>query len=112
MRNIPVDLSGFRLMVSEEPAMKMRRSENGDSAPVADRVTGEVLFQVALFMKQSGQRGEEIRVTLPGDPGEGFSEGVLVDLVSPSVSPYQFENGRGETVSGVSWRAEGVCLKG
>jgi hypothetical protein len=108
MRNIPVDLSGFRLMVSEEPAVKMKRNGKGEQEPVADTRTGAVLYLVAVFVKAPGQRGEEIRVTLPADPGEGFAEGSLIEFVSPTVSPYQFENERGEQVSGISWRAEGL----
>lgn len=108
MRNIPVDLREFRLMVSEEPAVKMRKNERGEQEPVADRETGALQYAVALFVKTTGQRGEEIRVTLTADPGEGFSEGTLVELVGAMVSPYQFTNDRGEAVSGVSWRAGGL----
>jgi hypothetical protein len=31
VRDIPIDFSGFRLRVSEEPAMKMRARERGGS---------------------------------------------------------------------------------
>lgn len=107
MRNIPVDLRAFRLMVSEEPAVKMRQNGSREQEPATDR-DGVIQYSVSLFMKTTGQRGEEIRVTLPADPGEGFEEGTSVELVGAAVSPYQFTNDRGETVAGVAWRAEGL----
>ena len=108
MRNIPVDLRAFRLMVSEEPAVKMRQNGRGEQEPVVDRASGVVQYAVALFVKTTGQRGEEIRVTLGTDPGEGFVEGTVVELVGATVSPYQFTNDRGEMVAGVAWRAENL----
>lgn len=108
MRNIPVDLREFRFMISEEPAVKMQKNRAGEQEPAVDRDTGAVLYVVPLFVKRDGQRGEEIKVTLPGDPGDGFDEGTRVELVAPTLSPYSFKNERGEDVSGVSWRAEGL----
>jgi hypothetical protein len=113
MRNIPVDLRAFRFMISEAPAVKMRSAwVNGvkEQEPVVDRDTGVVLYVVPLFVKRDGERGEEIKVTLPGDPGDGFDEGARVELVAPTLSPYSFKNDKGEEVSGVSWRAEGLKL--
>jgi hypothetical protein len=109
MRNIPVDLSGYRLMVSEDPEMKTRKVDGRDEV-VTDRDTGATKFTVALLVKTKGQKGEEIRVTLDSDPGEGFSEeeGTRVELIDPRVSPYSFKNDRGETVSGLAWGAAGM----
>jgi hypothetical protein len=61
-----------------------------------------------LFAKADGAKGEEIRVTLETDPGEGFEEGQLVELIGARVSPYSFKNGRGETVSGMAFAAAGL----
>lgn len=109
MKNIPVNLSGYRLTVSENPEMKMRKVDGRDEV-VTDRETGATKFTVALMVKAKGQKGEEIRVTLDTDPGEGFSEdeGTRVELIDARVSPYSFKNDRGETVSGVAFAAAGM----
>lgn len=107
LRNIPVNLSGFRLMVTEAPAMKMRKDDEGREVAVTDR-EGAAKFVVSLFAKAKGEKGEEIRVTLDADPGEGFEDGDLVELVDARVSPYSFKNDRGETVSGIAFSAAGL----
>ncbi|WP_181770339.1 hypothetical protein [Amycolatopsis pittospori] len=108
MRNIPVNLSGYRLTVSENVEMKMRK-EDGVEKVVTDG-DGNTKFTVALMVKAKGQKGEEIRVTLDTDPGDGFSEDEMtrVELIDPRVTPYSFKNDRGETVSGVAWGAAGM----
>lgn len=106
MRNIPVVLTGFRLMVTEEPSLKTREVD-GTSEIVTDR-DGASQYVVSVFAKSKGEKGEEIRVTLSTDPGEGFEDGTLVELVGATVSPYSFKNNRGETVSGLAWRALGL----
>jgi hypothetical protein len=75
---------------------------------VVNRFTGEVQWEVGVFVKRPGQTGEEIRVALPGDVGEGFEEGSVVELVQPTVSPYSFKNDKNETVAGVTFRAAGL----
>ncbi|WP_040926605.1 hypothetical protein [Saccharomonospora marina] len=107
MRNIPVNLGGFRLMVTEPPALKTRKDESGREVPVTDR-DGVTKFVVSVFAKARGERGEEIRVTLEADPGEGFEDGDLVELVDARLSPYSFKNAKGETVSGVAFSAGGL----
>ncbi|MER7116693.1 hypothetical protein ACWGRK_20575 [Saccharomonospora azurea] len=107
MRNIPVNLAGYRLMVTEPPAMKMRKDDAGREVVVTDR-EGATKFVVSLFAKTKGEKGEEIRVTLDADPGEGFDEGDLIELVDARVSPYSFKNDRGETVSGIAFSAAGL----
>jgi hypothetical protein len=108
MKNIPVNLMGYRLTVSEDPEMKVRK-ENGVEKVVTDR-DGVTKYTVALMVKAKGQKGEEIRVTLDCDPGEGFSEDDMtrVELIDPRVTPYSFQNDRGETISGVAWGAAGM----
>ncbi|MBP2339041.1 hypothetical protein JOF41_005219 [Saccharothrix coeruleofusca] len=95
LQDLPVLLNGYRLMITEAPAAKMREAEDGSVTPVVDRATGEVQYVVTLFAKpvpMEGRRagkGEEIRVNLPGDPGEGFEEGTYVELVNPVVNTYE-----------------------
>lgn len=107
MRNIPVDLSGYRLMVSDEPTMKTRRGKDGQPEPVTD-ANGVIQFVVSLFAKRKGEKGEEIKVTLSNEPGEGINEGDLVSLVDAQVNSYSFTNDRGETVSGIAFKASGL----
>ncbi|MFD7653371.1 hypothetical protein ACFV4N_05265 [Actinosynnema sp. NPDC059797] len=106
MRNIPVLLTAYRLMVVEEPALKMR--EKDGQTEVATDNDGASLFTVTLHVKAKGEKGEEIRVTLMSDPGDGFEYGDQVEMVDPTVSPYSFKNAKGETVSGLAWRAAGL----
>jgi hypothetical protein len=112
MRDIPVNLSGYRLMVTEAPAMKMRE-RNGATEPVTDR-QGVAQFVVSLFAKRRpgpdgfAGKGEEIRVTLTADPGEGFEEGAYVELIDPRVSPFSLTTEDGRTISGLSFRAAGL----
>jgi len=69
---------------------------------------------VSLFAKlRAGDgvrraKGEEIKVTLETDPGEVFEEGSYVQLVNLRVSPYSFLNDRGQTLSGLSFKATGL----
>ncbi|TLW92093.1 hypothetical protein FFT09_14525 [Saccharomonospora piscinae] len=107
MRNIPVNLAGYRLMVTEPPAMKTRKDESGRDVVVTDK-EGASKFVVSVFAKRKGDKGEELRVTLDADPGEGLDEGDLVELVQARVSPYSFKNSQGETVSGIAFSAAGV----
>ncbi|ACU35237.1 hypothetical protein [Actinosynnema mirum] len=106
MRNIPVLLTGYRLMVTEEPTLKTREVD-GTAEIVTDR-DGVNQYVVSLFAKTKGEKGEEIRVTLAADPGDSFEEGDMVELIDAMVSPYSFKNNRGETVSGLAWRAAGL----
>jgi hypothetical protein len=114
MQQIPVNLGGYKLTIVETPAMKTR-TVDGREEFVTDRRTGATMFEVSLFAKQrvteAGQKapkGEEIKVTLATDPGEGFEEDTRVELVGATVSPYSFKNDKGETVSGISFKALGL----
>lgn len=107
MRNIPINLGGYRLMITEPPTMKTRKGKDGADEIVTDD-DGVTKFVVALFAKVKGQKGEEIRVTLSTDPGESFDEGDLVELVGATVSPYSFKNDRGDTVAGIAFSAAGL----
>lgn len=113
MRDIPVNLNGFKLMVTEEPTTKTRETDDGRTEVVTDS-QGATRFVVSLFAKrrpsEPGERvgkGEEIKVTLSTDPGDGFEEGSYIELIDATVSPWEIrENGR--MSSGVSFKARGL----
>lgn len=112
LKNIPVDLSGFKLMVTEAPTLKMRENDKGEMEPATDRL-GVQQFVVSLFAKRKpvpggyAEKGEEIKVTLTADPGEGFEEGTYVELINATMSPWQSER-NGRFSSGISIRADGL----
>jgi hypothetical protein len=113
MRDIPVDLGGYKLMITEAPAMKMREKD-GQMAPVVDRRDGTTQFVVALFAKKLpgpdgfASKGEEIKVTLMTDPGPEFEEGTYVELISACLNAYSIETEDGRTLSGISFKAKGL----
>lgn len=114
MRNIPASLSGYKLMISEAPAMKMRENKDGEMVP-ATTFDGVQQFVVALFAKRrpgpDGKpvgKGEEIRVTLEVDPGEGFEEGMYVELIDATVSAWAMKDEQGNVRSGMSFKAAGL----
>jgi hypothetical protein len=113
LRNIPVVLESYRLMITEAPVMKMRKDDkSGEMVPATD-YQGVQQFVVALFAKPRPNadgyqgKGEEIRVTLSADPGDGFEEGMYVSLVSPTVSFWSNDAG-----SGLSFKAVGLAPQG
>lgn len=113
MRDIPVNLGGFKLMVTEPPTMKMTEKD-GTTVPVLDRNTKTPVFVVSLFAKRRPQeggyasKGEEIKVTLTADPGEGFEEGIYVELIDAVVNSYSLETEDGRILSGISFKAMGL----
>ncbi|TDD56592.1 hypothetical protein [Saccharopolyspora elongata] len=118
LMNIPVNMQGYKLMITEAPAMKMKENEKtGEMEPVTDRKTGAQQFVVSLFAKKRPQpgefagKGEEIKVTLTVDPGEGFEEGTYVQLVDATTSPWQNEK-NGRYSSGISFKADGLTPLG
>lgn len=117
MRDIPVVLDGYKLTVVEPPAPKMREDGNGGFVPVTNR-EGVTQFVVSLFAKlrpAHGQRvpkGEEIKVTLETDPGEGFPEDARVALINPRINAYQIDSPDGRSISGISYKAMGLAPAG
>ena len=107
MRNIPINLGGYRLMITESPTVKTREGKDGRDEVVTDN-EGVTKFVVSVFAKVKGQKGEEIKVTLSTDPGSDFEDGALVELVDATISPSAFKNDRGETVAGVAFSAGGL----
>jgi hypothetical protein len=116
MRDLPVILEQYKLTVVEPPAPKMREDDKGKQVVVTD-AEGATLFVVSLFAKlqvQRGERapkGEEIKVTLETDPGDGFPEDTRVKLINPRINAYQIEN-NGRVTSGISFKAAGLSPAG
>ncbi len=113
MRDIPVLLDGYRLTVVEPPEPKTRDDGTGRLVPVTDR-HGVTQFVVSLFAKQRvgpGERapkGEEIKVTLATDPGEGFEEDTRVELIDARLNAYQIDTEDGRSISGIAFKATGL----
>lgn len=108
LKNIPINLQGYKLMVTEAPQEKTREKDG-----VQEFVTnseGVQQFVVSLFAKRKvmpgeyAGKGEEIKVTLAADPGEGFEEGVYVQLIDAMVNHWENDNG-----SGLWFRASGMA---
>ncbi|MFE3179090.1 hypothetical protein ACFXPA_44430 [Amycolatopsis sp. NPDC059090] len=115
MQDIPFYSGGYKFMVTEAPVMKMREVK-GEMVPAVDKNTDLTEFVVMLFAKarkpgRNGRigKGEEIKVTLATDPGEGFDEGTYVELVNPVLNTWQTTNDEGRiTGSGLWFKAEGL----
>ncbi|MER5392441.1 hypothetical protein [Saccharopolyspora sp. NPDC002686] len=118
LRNIPVMLEGYRLMVLEEPEVKMRKNEKtGEFEPVTD-FEGAPQFVISVHAKPHKKadgtragKGDEIRVTLETEPQDEIPDGAIVEFINPRISHWENElNGR--TMSGLAWKATGVKLAG
>jgi hypothetical protein len=113
MRDLPVVLSGYKCTVVDPPRPKTRDDGSGGQVVVTDR-DGVTQFVVSLFLKQrvgAGERapkGEEIKVTLATDPGEGFEEDTRVELIDARLNAYQIETEDGRSISGISFKAMGL----
>lgn len=112
LRNIPVELSGHKVLVTEVPTVKTREDKNGQQQVVTDR-DGATQYVVALFVKPRPNgdgyagKGAEIKCTLETDPGDVVSEGDRIELINPRVSHWENEID-GRQMSGLAWRATGV----
>ena len=110
MRDIPVVLDGYKLTVVDPPAPKVR--EDGTAVTNRDGVTQFVVSLFAKLRTESGQRapkGEEIKVTLETDPGEGFDEDARVALIQPRINAYQIDSPDGRSISGIAFKAMGLA---
>ena len=112
LRNIPVELSGHKVLVTEAPTVKTREGKNGVAEVVTD-YSGATQYVVVLFVKprpnEQGRagKGAEIKCTLETDPGDAVSEGDLVELINPRISHWENEID-GRVMSGLAWRATGI----
>src|SRR5919107_2004547 len=113
MRDLPVLLSGYKLTIVDAPAPKTRDDGSGRQVVVTDR-DGVTQFVVSVFAKQRvgpGERapkGEEIKVTLATDPGEGFEEDTRVELIDARLNAYQIDTEDGRSISGIAFKAMGL----
>ena len=113
LRNIPVELSGHKVLVTERPTVKTWEDKDGQ-AVVATGNNDETLYVVVLFIKplpsENGRagKGAEIKCTLETDPGDEIDEGDRVELINPRVSHWERQMDDGRTMSGLAWRATGV----
>ena len=113
MKDLTVVLSNYRMRIVDPPTQKMRQLEGGAQMPVVDR-NGVAQFVVSVFAKQlvhagvMTPKGEEVKVTLEADPGQGFEEGMLIELINPRVSPYEIRTDDGRVISGLSFKALGL----
>jgi hypothetical protein len=116
LSDLPVLLDGYTLMVTESPVMKMRTNDEGQQVPVTDR-DNNPQYVVVLFAKPKPTpdgrkgRGEEIKVTLPEDPGDAFYEGSYVELINARVGSYAIpdkKDPRKIANAGLSFKASGL----
>ncbi len=114
MKNIPINLSGHVAKIVDEPTIKMREADDG-TMEAATGFDGTAQFVVSVFLKplprEAGKpagKGEEIKFTLPADPGEGFTEDTRVEFIDPTVSAFSFKSKDGREVSGISFKAAGL----
>ena len=116
MDNIAISLSEYSLRVTEPPTVKTRQLESGELEPVVNKA-GEVQFVVAVFAKprpvegQKQGKGYEIRVNLGADPGDGFAEGMVVELLNPRLNLYAIadrDNPRLLASAGLWFKADGL----
>ena len=113
IKDLPVELGGYRCTVVDPPCPKTRDDGKGNQVTVTDR-NGVVQFVVSLFVKQrvqTGERapkGEEIKVTLATDPGEGFDEDTRVELIDARLNAYQIDTEDGRSISGIAFKAMGL----
>ena len=111
MRDLSVNFMNYLLRVVDEPSPKQKRDGSG---PVVDR-NGAIQYAVSLFAKRiaaEGEwapKGEEIRVTLETDPGEGYQEGMRVELIDPRVNAWEIRDEEsGRVSSGLAFKALGL----
>jgi hypothetical protein len=118
LRNLPVVLDGYTLMITEAPEVKMRTDDDGNVlGPKLVYGTDQPEYVVSLFAKRTADangrkgKGEEIKVTLTSDPGEDWTEGQYVALrrctVSLTAIPHPTVR-NAFSFAGLSFQAEGL----
>ncbi|MDT7692141.1 MAG: hypothetical protein QOI75_1508, partial [Pseudonocardiales bacterium] len=102
------------LLVRRSRVDGSQMQKRAGSGPVIDR-NGAPQYVVSLFAKRlpmEGERapkGEEIRVTLETDPGEGYQEGLRVELIHPRVNAWEIKDDEtGRVSSGLAFKALGL----
>ena len=123
LKNLPIVLDGYRLMIVDAPEMKMRKDKKGVEVPDTIYGTEDPKYTVSLFIKRKPSpdgfksKGEEIKVTLLSDPGPDWEEGQYVSLrgVTASITAIPHKNASSATdtadaIGYVGWQftAEGL----
>lgn len=118
LKNIPVVLEGYTLMVTEAPEVKMKMDDEGNViGPDVIWGTEEPKYIVSLFAKKKADlngrkgKGEEIKVVLLADPGAEFENGQYVALRNPTVSLTAIPHPKVRNAfsfAGLSFQADGL----
>lgn len=109
LKNIPVQLSGYKLRATEEAAVKTYTNDQGMQEVAIDQQSGATMYVLSVLMKQlptedrPAGKGFEVRVTLETDPSGQVEEGQLVELISPRINEWEIKGRKG-----VSLKAKGV----
>jgi hypothetical protein len=115
MQNIPCNLEGYKLMVTELPEVKSFTDDNGNTRVATVYGTDDPIYVVSLFAKpreagMNGRRakGEEIKVEFTREPEQEFEEGTYVQLDRPTVSLTDFTTAKGDRIVNLKIRAHGL----
>jgi len=115
MNNIPCNLEGYKLMVTELPEVKSFTDDAGNTRIATVYGTDDPIYVVSLFAKPReagphGKRakGEEIKVEFTREPDQEFEEGTYVNLDRATVSLTDFTSSKGDRFVGLKFRAEGL----
>lgn len=120
MQDAPIDVSHYKLRVVEAPTLKMKRTmANGKvvSEVPAAGPNGEALYEAVLYSRAKvadvyGKKdSEEIKITLTS-PCDDVDEDDVVQPLGLTMSTFSFTTEKGKTISGVSYRAEGLTKVG
>lgn len=115
LQDLPVFMGHYKVMITEAPAVKMKRQKDGSEIPATDKA-GNMQYVVTVFVKprptEDGRKakGDEIKVNLGSQlPAGDFDEGDYVELVNPVVNMYELRNDDGViTGTGLWWKASGL----
>ncbi|WP_157930657.1 hypothetical protein [Glycomyces xiaoerkulensis] len=116
LQKLPIDLSGYTLMISEAPELKSFTDKNGQTQVATEYGTDKPVYVVSVFAKSrqtfaNGKRpkGEEIKVEFTREPAEQeFDEGMYIQLDRPTVSVSDFTNPEGNRFINQKFHAEGL----
>ncbi|PRY57591.1 hypothetical protein [Glycomyces artemisiae] len=114
LQKLPINLTGYSLMVTEMPELKMFEKD-GQMVTAKTFDTDEPIYVVSVFAKPLqksafGKRlkGEEIKVEFTREPDQEFDEGMYIQLDRASVSVSEFTNDKGRTFVSQKFQAEGL----
>ncbi|MGP4115202.1 SCO3933 family regulatory protein [Streptomyces sp. 4N509B] len=106
MRTIRVETTSATILLTEEPAPKLRDRRTGEVAK--DAVTGETLMRLSVVYIQDGE-SSLIQVTVPqGGVSEGLTLGAPVALPGLVARPWESVF-NGQERHGIAYRAAAVA---